>query len=1080
MHAFALTYDGARQATGGGAPKGKTGEKIFNYPYEDYYLDSNGLHVIIVPLGDDFPGIVSTHITVNAGSKDEVEPGKTGMAHFFEHMMFRGTSNVSSEDFDATFDELGATYNAWTWLENTNYYATFPKTGADGSNNLEKIMFLESDRFRFLNYTEDDFKTEAGAILGEYNYYQDKIWNELSEVRYNLSYSVHTYRHPVLGTLEDIRDMPNELEYSRVFFERFYKPENIVLMVFGDVDVNETKAIVDEYWSGWERGEGYVSEIPQEPLRDSAVYQHVEWPEASTPWLSVSFNAPNFTVTDVDSAALDIIQYMIFSPASDLYKKLVVDEQVVLDLKAWYYWFKDPSLFVIEANVESTDSLWYARDEILKTLAQLRIETVSTQELDRAKSSLKYAAAMNFVSTKKIASDIQYYVALTGSPEGINQIYALYETITPEIVLEVADKYFNDNRLATITLAHAGESLPQPPSIALADANLEAGSVDAFVEAFERDDGFAADQVIMPSSSSKLVHFDIRFRVGASDDPEGKEGLAALTTKMLSSAGSSSLTYEQIQDLLFPMASSWAGGSGKEYTYFYGTVHVDHLVPYYDIVSEMLLDPGFREEDFDRIKTEKIRAIEDAIYDDGTVRARAFDATIFEGHPFDHSNGGTIDSLKSITIDDVKEFYAAWFTKQSVILGMAGGFSRQFLTKVNRDLGTLPDGAVDKALLQAPATRPASSAVIIEQQATQATTVTFGFSLPAGHMSRGHPDYPALVVALNYFGSGGFSSKLMSEIRVKRGLNYGSNARLRFGGMALQVNLGAMDTTEIAHFATRLAMREINKLLTQGMDQEQFNFVRNSIVNQLPVAVDTPSKILSLAMEGHEYGFGDDYLGYMLPALRNTTVAQVNDVIKKWMQDESVTFVFVTPQAADLKARLMNETESTITYNAEEKPEEQLMDDEIIKDYPLGLMPNNIEIKTATDFFPGTGALAIEVQGETVVLKEDHIISIGRRNASNTDETKTDKEETATAGEAQAEEAQAEAEEDVADMMASSNGDDIDTMDVEVAVTDDAATGGSTATDSTTTEATTSAGNLFLSVWGSSSLVLAAFLALLA
>jgi Insulinase (Peptidase family M16) len=146
--------------------KSDSSGKIFAYPYEQYQLESNGLPVIIVPL-DDFPGLVSVHITINAGSRNEVEPGKTGMAHFFEHMMFRGTNNISGEEFDSTYQELGARYNAWTWLDVTNYYAVFPKT----SDSLEVVMRLESDRFQNLNYTEDLFKTEAGAILGEYNTY---------------------------------------------------------------------------------------------------------------------------------------------------------------------------------------------------------------------------------------------------------------------------------------------------------------------------------------------------------------------------------------------------------------------------------------------------------------------------------------------------------------------------------------------------------------------------------------------------------------------------------------------------------------------------------------------------------------------------------------------------------------------------------------------------------------------------------------------------------------------------------------------------------------------------------------------
>ena len=411
--------------------------------------------------------------------------------------------------------------------------------------------------------------------------------------------------------------------------------------------------------------------------------------------------------------------------------------------------------------------------------------------------------------------------------------------------------------------------------------------------------------------------------------------------------------------------------------------------------------------------------------------------------------------MTDLTLDDVKGFYSRHFTRQSVILGMAGGFSASFLEKVNRDLGVLlPNGPVDKESLLPPDERPESSAIVIEQQATQATTVTFGFSMPVEKMNRAHPDYPALIIALNYFGSGGFSSKLMSEIRVKRGLNYGSNARLRFGGMAFQVNLGAMDSPEIAHFATRLAMYEINKLITEGMDDEKFDFVRNSIVNVLPVAVDTPSKVLSLAVEGFEQGFGEDYLEFMLPALRNTTVAEVNRVIKKWLRDDSVTFVFVTPDAAEMNARLVNETVSTISYDAEEKPEEQLMNDEIIKDYPLGLVPDNIAIKTAEDFFPSAGSMSVQVGDEALVLDETKPVLVSRNGTSTSESDK---------------------ESDVAEMMASSNGDDIDTLDVEIAVTDDTDAAG----DTSSIDVEASAGNSVLnSLWCIGGLLFSAALAL--
>lgn len=420
------------------------------------------------------------------------------------------------------------------------------------------------------------------------------------------------------------------------------------------------------------------------------------------------------------------------------------------------------------------------------------------------------------------------------------------------------------------------------------------------------------------------------------------------------------MTLEQITDEFFPMSGYLGGSAGKEYTYFDGAIHVDNLDRYYDIMKEMLFDPGFREEDFERIKTDLVRSIQDSLYDDGVVAARAFDLSIFEDHPYSKPNAGMVDTLNTLTLDDVKDFYATKYTKQNIILGLAGGLPEGFVAKVNRDLQRLPSGPVDKEPLAAPPAKLTSNAIIIEQEATQATTVTFGYSLPVDMMNRGHPEYAALRIALRYYGDGSFTSRLMSEIRVKRGINYGNSASLRFEGLAFQVNIGAADTAESAHFATRLAMYELNKVIEDGLTQEDFEFVRNRWFNVLPVAVDTPAHVLSLAIDGHEYGFGDDYLSYMQGQLSSLTLDEVNAAARKWLQDESVTYIFVTPDAADLRARLVDGTTSNVTYTTEVVPENVTAIDDIVKDYPLGLDTSSVEIMTAEQLFPGTWSGAIE------------------------------------------------------------------------------------------------------------------------
>src|SRR5512141_3258118 len=216
----------------------------------------NGLKVIVVPTG--FPNIVSLQIPVKTGSRNEVEPGKSGFAHFFEHMMFRGTPAYPPEKYQEILTRSGADQNAYTTDDYTNYYTTFPK------EDLETMLKVEADRFQNLSYDEAAFKTEARAVLGEYNKNSANPIQKLYEVTRDKAFHVHTYKHTTMGFLKDIEDMPNQYAYSKTFLDRWYRPEYTTIIVAGDVKPEAVFPLVEHYWGGWKKG-GKTLPIPQEP-----------------------------------------------------------------------------------------------------------------------------------------------------------------------------------------------------------------------------------------------------------------------------------------------------------------------------------------------------------------------------------------------------------------------------------------------------------------------------------------------------------------------------------------------------------------------------------------------------------------------------------------------------------------------------------------------------------------------------------------------------------------------------------------------------------------------------------------------
>ncbi|MBC7930919.1 MAG: insulinase family protein, partial [Rubrivivax sp.] len=190
--------------------------KLFTYPYTIDDLP-NGLRLVTVPT--DYPNLVSLYIAVSTGSRNEVEAGKSGFAHFFEHMMFRGSEGYTPEQREELFKRAGAETNAYTTDDRTVYHATFSK------EDLDAIMKAEADRFQRLKYTPEQFKTEAKAVKGEYDKNSANPFSKMHEVMRETAFKKHTYSHTTMGYLKDIDDMPNQYDYSKQFFSRFYRPE---------------------------------------------------------------------------------------------------------------------------------------------------------------------------------------------------------------------------------------------------------------------------------------------------------------------------------------------------------------------------------------------------------------------------------------------------------------------------------------------------------------------------------------------------------------------------------------------------------------------------------------------------------------------------------------------------------------------------------------------------------------------------------------------------------------------------------------------------------------------------------------
>jgi len=424
----------------------KSTAKVFPYPIHQTVLD-NGLKIISIPF--DSPGIIAYYTLVRAGSRNEVEPGLSGFAHFFEHMMFRGTDKYSADAFNDVLKSIGADNNAYTSNDHTVYHTL---ASADA---LEKIMDIESDRFMHLKYSEEAFKTEAGAILGEYTKNFSSPFQSMFEKLYDTAYENHTYKHTTMGFLKDIQDMPNQYQYSLKFFDRWYRPEYCTVVVVGDVKHDRLVALAKKYYGDWKRG-SFVLDIPQEPAQTKEKYAEMKWKAKTLPILAMGYHGPAFSDKEIDMPAIDVLSQYLFSQQSALYNKLVVEEQAVEFVQGGQGDARDPGLFTIITRIKDPKNIEMVKQEILAAIEKAKTTPIDAKQLADIKSFMKYSYAMGLNNADAIANSIVHYISMTGDPESVNRVYQLYDKVSPQDLMMVANKYFGANNRTTVLLTQEG------------------------------------------------------------------------------------------------------------------------------------------------------------------------------------------------------------------------------------------------------------------------------------------------------------------------------------------------------------------------------------------------------------------------------------------------------------------------------------------------------------------------------------------------------------------------------------------------------------------------------------------------
>ncbi len=470
-------------------------------------------------------------------------------------------------------------------------------------------------------------------------------------------------------------------------------------------------------------------------------------------------------------------------------------------------------------------------------------------------------------------------------------------------------------------------------------------------------------QPVWQPSRSPIVSFRILFRAGAANDPQEKEGVAALTAAMLAKGGSRDRSYEQIVEAMYPMATSFDWQVDKEMTVFVGATHVDNLDKYYELIHDMLLNPGFREDDFARLKSDAINFLKVSLRDgnDEELGKEELYNQIYQGHPYGHQNLGRVSSLERLTIDDVRGFYRRHYTQACLVAGLAGGYPASFPEKMLADFSKLPRGRLSLPRLKRPDGPPGTRIELIERE-TGSTAFSLGFPI---QVKRGDPDWAALELASSYLGQHRSSNgRLYQRLREARGLNYGDYAYIEYfprGMFQFEPDPNLARRQQIfqiwirpvepknALFALRGALFEFDKLTREGLSEEAFQATRQFLTKNVNILLQTQDARLGYALDSRCYGIGD-FDAYLAGQLGSLTRESVNETIRRRLKSNSLHIVAVTKNAASLRDAILQSGPSPITYNSP-KPKEITDEDKVIEVFPIRVKPDAVRVTPVDQIF---------------------------------------------------------------------------------------------------------------------------------
>ncbi|MBI3911427.1 MAG: insulinase family protein [Armatimonadetes bacterium] len=858
--------------------------------------------------------VVTTMLWYKVGSRDEL-PGATGIAHFLEHLMFKGTRRLRKGDIDRITYQNGGANNAFTYTDYTAYQFSFPR------DRWQVALEIEADRMRHTVFDPREFEAERRVVMEERRLQEDDPESRLYEQVNALTFVSHPYRNPVIGWMEDIRRL--RIQQVKEFYDRFYVPANAILVITGDVKPAEAFRAARRAFAKLPRLPAPQRRAVVEPRQPAMRRLRLEIP-ANVPRVIALFHAPRRA--DPQFYAAEVLAAVLGEgKRSRLYQRLVERESLAADADAFYPAARDPGIFGVDFNLKAGADPDAAEAALWDELGRLTREPVSDRELQRAKNQL----LADFVREQETASGLATLVGEAATIGGLRLLQnyaAAVGRVTAEEVRAAAARTLirtGANVGVLVPQVHPTASTlggkkavwPAPAGRRVASAADGAPLLREQLTPTHRPrpaGGPAPRFAPLPVTVERLpnglklmllenhalpsVTLAAQVRVGSREEPAAQAGLANFVARMLAEGASERTEAEISEALEFAGAqfSATAGRATTTITLKTLTSALPDLLPLY---TDLLRRPAFPE---DRLELERGRILTDiraADEDPGTVAHQAFFALVYGSHPNGRPILGSEATVRGLRREDLARFHTEYFRPQHTTLVAVGDFQTQALLARLRAL--FGDWESREPSSSPPVPPPPRWQGVRTRRIERETVQT---QIALGHLGirRQDPDYFPLLVMDTILGegvAGGFTARIPQQIRDVQGLAYVVGASITSSaGLEPGVFLAMMGTApRNEQRAIAALLKEIRRIRQELVSETELREAVNYLVSSYVFEFQTNDQLASYLLGVDLYNLGINYRQRYPRLVRAVTRAEVLRAARAHLDPVNYALVVVGP-----------------------------------------------------------------------------------------------------------------------------------------------------------------------------------------